>query len=340
MGDPTGGTNVRTSAAPARPADVVRSAIQVATEGLAAPSRVDDAVTIQRQLEERRRTIDSILESHLDAIAAEQPGRTELLRCVRYSLTAGGKRLRPQLVWACCRVAGGADQRAHAPMIAVEAIHTFSLIHDDLPAMDDDDLRRGRPTNHKVFGEALAILAGDWLVAHAFGVLVADPQRPETSQRMVAALVAGSLGMVEGQAADIEGEEHAPSAERVNYIHQNKTAALIEASCRLGAIAAGADTPVETALAGYGREIGLAFQIVDDLLDATSTTDQLGKRAGKDAEVSKQTYPAVHGIEASRQHAQEALQRALAALDTLEAAQSESVDWLRQLAQYVVARKL
>jgi geranylgeranyl diphosphate synthase type II len=200
--------------------------------------------------------------------------------------------------------------------------------------MDDDDLRRGVPTNHKVFGEAMAILAGDWLATHAFTLLVATPDARAVPQ-LSAALAAGTDAMIVGQAADIEGENQPTNAEQVKLIHRHKTAALIEACCKMGAIAAGADARTVDGMASYGRHLGLAFQIADDLLDATATTEELGKRAGKDADASKQTYPAAFGVEESRRQARAEVDQAVAALSPF----GVEAEHLRALAEYVITRE-
>jgi geranylgeranyl diphosphate synthase type II len=281
-----------------------------------------------------RAAVDELLATHVARLRACDSQHSRLLEAVEYSLRQGGKRLRPILVRAACEACGGDVAAATPAAIAVECIHTFSLIHDDLPAMDDDDLRRGQPTNHKVFGEALAILAGDWLVAHAF-MLLADPDvSAERSGRLVRALGMGSLAMVSGQASDIEGEQQPPAVDRVQHIHRHKTASLIEACGRLGAASAGVSVEREDALGAFGAHLGLAFQIIDDLLDCTASTEQLGKTAGKDAAVSKQTYPAVFGMEASRAQARREVDAALATLDPF----GDAANRLRGLAYFVISR--
>lgn len=216
----------------------------------------------------------------------------------------------------------------------MECLHTFSLINDDLPAMDDDAFRRGQPTNHKVFGEGLAVLAGDWLATYAFRLLAGAACAPATIVAMVETLAGGTLGMIEGQGADLAGENSPPNRDLVRYIHERKTAALIETCCRLGAISAAAPQESLAALARYGRHLGLAFQIVDDLLDVTSTPEQMGKRVGKDAASHKQTYPAAFGVEESRVAAGREVAAAIAALEPF----GPAADRLRELAQFVVER--
>jgi geranylgeranyl diphosphate synthase type II len=265
---------------------------------------------------ERARAVDEALGRFLPAESA--PPET-LHRAMRYSVFAGGKRLRPVLVIAGAEAVGGNMAAVMPTACAVEMIHTYSLIHDDLPAMDNDDFRRGAPTNHKVFGEALAILAGDALLTLAFRLLADNVPSASNGPRLRDVLVeiadaAGSPGMVGGQVADIECEGKPADAEIVDYIHTHKTAALIRASIRAGAILSGA-TPAQLAALGVvGGALGLAFQITDDILDVTATTEELGKTAGKDRAQQKATYPAVHGIDASRRRAQALVAEAHAVL--------------------------
>lgn len=299
----------------------------------------------------QRQFIEIALTQHLNSLKTGVWANTRLLDSVQYSLTAGGKRLRPILVLEACRVCGGDEQLAIPAALAVECVHAFSLIHDDLPAMDDDDLRRGVPTNHKVFGEAHAILAGDWLVTHAFmlvagvnsgsaNVSSASAKRGSvdvssaSAAELVTALAAGTEAMIVGQVADIEGEQQPISPSRVRLIHENKTAALIEACCKMGAIAAVADDARIAAMSSYGRHLGLAFQIADDLLDETASTEDLGKRAGKDAGAAKQTYPAAFGSEESRKRARAEIDAASVALEIF----GDRANRLKELAEFVIAR--
>ncbi len=255
---------------------------------------------------------------------------------VRYSLLAPGKRIRPYLVTQCCRLCGGAEAEAIPAALAVECVHTSSLIHDDLPAMDDDDLRRGLPTNHKVFGEAIAILAGDTLLTMAFEVLGTQIASPTVAAASVAALgrAIGWQGMMGGQAADLIGESQAPDLRLVEAIHRRKTACLFEACARLGAIAARGDGRTQDALGSFGRWFGLAFQIADDLLDVTGSAQAAGKRVVKDEKAGKQTYPGVVGIESSRQAGKDAVRAALAQLEGF----GPQAEDLRQLTRFVVDR--
>ena len=280
------------------------------------------------------------LRGALDRGRAEAPAR--LVEAMEYSLFAGGKRLRPALVLETARACGGGEtpgQSALAAAGAVELVHTFSLVHDDLPAMDDDDLRRGRPTNHKVFGEAMAILAGDALFALAFHILSekADPTvAPQLTLELARA--SGYVGMIGGQVLDMEGESQHFSLEQLRHLHRMKTGALLVASCRMGAIASGAGTEGLTidAVTTYGRHLGLAFQIVDDILDVTSTPEQLGKGTGKDAGRGKNTYPAILGLEKSRAEARRHLVAAVGAVAGL----GERAEGMQKLASFVVERQV
>jgi geranylgeranyl diphosphate synthase type II len=256
-----------------------------------------------------------------DYLPTEDTPPPTLSRAVRYSLFAGGKRLRPTLVLAAAEAVGGRIEDALPTAAAFEMIHTYSLIHDDLPAMDDDSLRRGKPTSHVVFGEAMAILAGDALQAHAFGVIAESPPpcrlSSELRVRAIALLAdaAGARGMVGGQVADLESEGKPADAETLEFIHRHKTGALIRAAVEVGAVVGGGDEDEVSELRKFGDEIGLAFQIVDDLLDVVGTTETLGKSAGKDAKAGKATYPAVHGMEEARRRARELRERALPRLE-------------------------
>jgi geranylgeranyl diphosphate synthase type II len=261
-----------------------------------------------------------------------------LIEAIGYSLLDGGKRLRPTLVLESFRACGGNDEpSALAAGGAIELIHTFSLVHDDLPAMDDDDLRRGKPTSHKVYGEAMAILAGDAMVAMAFELL-ARQASAEVAPKLIAELAAasGPAGMIGGQVLDIDSEKQSVSLEQLQQIHRMKTAALLTTSCRLGAIAARADERQLHALTRFGEHLGLAFQIVDDILDVTSTPQQLGKATNKDAGRGKNTYPALMGLEASRGEASKALSTAIESLSGF----GQTGDGLRSLARFVVERRV
>jgi geranylgeranyl diphosphate synthase type II len=270
----------------------------------------------------------------MDVIAQRAP--TALAEAMRYSLLDGGKRLRPVLCLAFADAVGGGGRMADDAACALECIHTYSLIHDDLPSMDDDDLRRGRPTSHKAFGEAMAILAGDALLTDAFSMLaLGAPSEQATRAQMVAelALAAGAGGMVGGQVLDIATDRVA-AQEYLMKLHRLKTGSLIKAACRLGVLAGYGSTPAIEAAERYGADLGLAFQIADDVLDVTSTPDVLGKPTHADAAAGRFTFPAVIGLEASKKMAFDLVARAKAAVVTLEPAPGP----LAALADYAVER--
>ncbi|MCS6959097.1 MAG: polyprenyl synthetase family protein [Pseudanabaenaceae cyanobacterium SKYGB_i_bin29] len=264
----------------------------------------------------------------------------KIYEAMRYSLLAGGKRLRPILVLASCELCGGTPDWAMPTAVAVEMIHTMSLIHDDLPAMDNDDYRRGKPTNHKVFGEDIAILAGDGLLAYAFQV-IADRTPLEVPRDRVVRVIGllarsvSAAGLVGGQVVDLEmeGNPHA-TEEMLDYIHKHKTAALLEAAVVGGAIVAGASDQQIELLRQYSQNIGLAFQIIDDILDITSTPEELGKSVGKDEKAQKLTYPKLWGIATSQQKAQALIQEAKQLLATF----GDRAIPLQSLADYIVER--
>lgn len=285
-------------------------------------------------------------QSRVDAALDElfQAPRDELERlyqAMRYSVMNGGKRVRPLLVYAACEALQGDIERADGAACAVELIHAYSLVHDDLPAMDDDDLRRGQPTTHKAFDEATAILAGDGLQSLAFEVLAdrrRNPQDPEVRLQMLSALggAAGPAGMVGGQAIDLGSVGQKLDREALETMHRHKTGALIEASVLLGALASGkADDLSLKALLQYARAIGLAFQVQDDILDVESDTATLGKTQGKDEAHDKPTYPALLGLDAAKDYALELRDQALHVLRAF----GNSAEPLRELARYIVERR-
>src|SRR6266542_3098740 len=238
-------------------------------------------------------------------------------KAMRYSLFAGGKRMRPALCLAAAEACGGSMDAALPLACAVECIHTYSLIHDDLPAMDNDDYRRGKLTNHKVFGEGIAILAGDALLTLAFEIAAGCkgwPRYPHQTILLELARAAGSGQLIAGQVADLEGEGKKISAAQLKYIHERKTSALLCCSARLGGMSANCTPGELKALTEFGYHVGLAFQIIDDILDVTQTSEQLGKTAGKDSRAQKATYPAIVGMEKSKRIAQRLTQRAFDAL--------------------------
>lgn len=259
-------------------------------------------------------------------------------KAMRYSLFAGGKRLRPVLTLATAEACGGEIERALPAACAVECIHTYSLIHDDLPCMDDDDLRRGRPTSHKVFGEGLAVLAGDALLTVAFEILAQAKPTPRYSMAAIVrelAVASGSRWLIGGQVADLEGEGKKLSGTELRYIHRCKTAALLTASIRLGAMSANATPARLASLTDFGQALGLAFQVIDDILDVTQTTEKLGKTAGKDVAATKATFPAIYGLERSRAEARRLTAAAHRSLQPL----GKKAVRLREIAEYLLARE-
>jgi len=273
------------------------------------------AFDLQGYLAQRAAAVDRALHVWLPPAGAKP---ATIHKAMRYSLFAGGKRLRPALCLAAAEACGGSIRQAMPLACAVECIHTYSLIHDDLPAMDDDDLRRGKPTCHKVFGEGIAILAGDGLLTEAFAIAARCRGWPRHSRGEIIrelAWAAGSRQLIAGQVADLEGEGKKLSAAELKYIHQRKTSALLCCSVRLGAMSANASPAQLRALSAFGLNVGLAFQIIDDILDVTQTSEQLGKTAGKDIAAQKATYPSILGMEKSRAIAVQLTRRAFRALE-------------------------
>ncbi len=265
-------------------------------------------------LETRTAAVNAALDRFLPS---EQSKPATIHRAMRYSLFAGGKRMRPALVLAAAAACGGRESDALPLACAVECIHTYSLVHDDLPAMDNDDFRRGKPTNHKVFGEAIAVLAGDALLTQAFEIAAQAKSWPRYSHReliLEIAKASGSLQLIAGQVADLEGEGKKTSAAQLKYIHERKTSALLGCSARLGGMSANCSAAQLTALTDFGYHVGLAFQVIDDILDVTQTTEKLGKTAGKDTKAQKATYPSIVGLDKSRKIAEELTAKAFAAL--------------------------
>jgi geranylgeranyl diphosphate synthase type II len=292
-------------------------------------------MSLDEYLQARRAAVELELER---LVPTEDERPSTIHRAMRHSLFAGGKRVRPILFVAAAEALAGESPQAFAPACSLELIHTYSLIHDDLPALDNDDFRRGRPTCHKVFGEAMAILAGDALLTRAFQILAEDESVPVARRiALVAELsrAAGTVeGMIGGQVEDLEAEGEPATADRLDYIHRSKTGALLRGSVRMGALWAGAEADSFAHLDDYGRHVGFAFQIVDDILDVTADSATLGKTAGKDAEQRKATFPALYGLEESRRMAQGHCDSALAALEPL----GERALRLRQIAERVVTR--
>lgn len=280
----------------------------------------------------------ALTERVLADIFAKQPEIPPRLKeAMMYMVCDGGKRIRGALVlWACETVSGRINRDAEVAAAAVEMVHTYSLIHDDLPAMDDDDMRRGKPSCHKQFDEATAILAGDGLLTLAFELLSGEVENSDTAVRMIRTLseAAGPSGMIAGQVADMDGPHVNGSRARLEYIHMNKTAEMFAASAAMGAIAANADSRQLGAMIEYGMKIGLGFQIADDLLDISASSDQLGKTAGKDAAQGKLTYPALVGVEKSREIFEKVTSEAVCALRIF----GSNTDPLRQLAVELLNR--
>ena len=290
---------------------------------------------LKQYLAKQRLIVEKALENALPEIEGRE---ARVVEAMRYSVFAGGKRLRPILCLAAAQAVGGKSEAAMPAACALEMIHTYSLIHDDLPAMDDDDLRRGKPTSHVVFGEAIAILAGDALLTEAF-VLLSDYNGLLAKRALkligVIARAASYRGMVGGQVVDMLSQNKPADFETVQQMHSRKTAALISAAAESGALAGGGTEDQVEALARYGRAIGLAFQIADDILDIEGSTEVLGKTAGSDVARGKVTYPAAVGLEGSRQAAQTLVNEALAALERFD----NKAEPLRALANYIIARK-
>jgi geranylgeranyl diphosphate synthase type II len=269
---------------------------------------------LQRFLEARTASVNAALDRFLP------PGKTRpatIHKAMRYSLFAGGKRMRPALCLAAAAACGGSETDALPLACAVECIHTYSLVHDDLPAMDNDDYRRGKLTNHKIFGEGIAILAGDALLTQAFDIAAQCRGWPRYSHQTIfreLTHAAGSLQLIAGQVADLEGEGKKTSAAQLRFIHERKTSALLCCSARLGGMSANCTPAQLRALTDFGYHVGLAFQVIDDILDVTQTSEKLGKTAGKDTKAQKATYPSIVGLERSRQIAAELTDKAFAAL--------------------------
>ncbi|MBW4628589.1 MAG: polyprenyl synthetase family protein [Brasilonema octagenarum HA4186-MV1] len=290
---------------------------------------------LRAYLKERQNLCEAALDK---SISIRYPEK--IYEAMRYSLMAGGKRLRPILCLAACEMMGGTIDMAMATACAVEMIHTMSLIHDDLPAMDNDDYRRGKLTNHKVYGDDIAILAGDGLLAYAFEYVVTQTHNVplERVVQVIARLghATGATGLVGGQVLDLESEGKTDiSVETLNFIHRHKTGALLEACVVCGGIIAGASSTEVQRLSHYSENIGLAFQIIDDILDITQTDEQLGKTAGKDLQAQKVTYPSLWGLEESKQKAQQLVEEACAELESF----GDKALPLKELAHFITSRK-
>lgn len=292
---------------------------------------------IKTYLKEKKTLIDSFLESYFSSPLTPKTLNDSMV----YSLSAGGKRIRPVLCLAAYEACGGKAKDIIPYASSLEFIHTYSLIHDDLPAMDNDDLRRGKPTNHRVFGEGMAILAGDGLLTEAFYMLSNNRQsagiQPAAILRVIReiAMASGIHGMVGGQAQDLLSEDAEPDEETLAFIHRHKTAALITASVRSGGLLAGCGDEQIFRLTSYGENIGLAFQVIDDILDVEGETEVLGKPKGSDEKKKKMTYPKLYGIERSKEKAKELIDGAVEALNIFD----ERAEPLRAIARYMLERK-
>jgi geranylgeranyl diphosphate synthase type II len=292
-------------------------------------------MNLREYLGQQQRLVDAELDR---LVPPESTDPQTIHRAMRYSLFAGGKRIRPILCIEAARTVTDDCAGVIAAACSLELIHTYSLVHDDLPAMDNDDYRRGKPTNHKVFGDGIAVLAGDALLTLAFEVLARIDAEAERRTRLIVELAVSSGtvgGMIGGQVADLEGEGKRPDAQLLETIHRAKTGALLRASLRMGAIYAGATDQQYQALSCYGEHVGLAFQIVDDILDVEQSSEELGKTAGKDAAQHKITFPAVYGLEESRHMAQVECGRAHAVLEPF----GGRAERLHELADLIVQRK-
>jgi geranylgeranyl diphosphate synthase type II len=290
---------------------------------------------VRSYLTTRQKEIDRVLDCYLPK-ASTKPAT--LHKAMRYSLFAGGKRLRPILCLAAAEACGGKIKNALPLACALECIHTYSLVHDDLPSMDNDDFRRGRPTCHKVFGDGIAILAGDALLTIAFEIVSSARPAPRYNMSILlreVAVAAGSQKLIAGQVADLEAEGRNVKRDELRFIHENKTAAILKSSVRLGAMSANADAKKLRAITQFGHGLGLAFQVIDDILDLTQTSEILGKSAGKDVAAKKATYPAVIGLEKSRAEARRLTRQAHDALSVFASSKAQA---LHALANYLLER--
>lgn len=286
-------------------------------------------------LKTQQKTVDAALNSFLPKATARPK---TVHQAMRYSIFAGGKRLRPILTLAAAEACGGEEKKALPPACSVEVLHTYSLVHDDLPCMDDDDLRRGRPTSHKIYGEGMAVLTGDALLTEAFTILAATPPTTRYSLKDILlefSICGGSKKLIGGQVLDLEGEGQDLTKAQLIRIHENKTAALLTTSLRLGAMTANATPRQLEALTNFGYNLGLAFQVIDDILDVTQSTEQLGKTAGKDEAVDKATYPSIMGLEKSKAEARRLTKKSLDALSVF----GKKALRLEQIAHYLLDRE-
>ena len=292
---------------------------------------------LNKYLKEKRKSVDSFLNKYISAKKKRKDCPKHLAEAMGYALTAGGKRVRPILAIASYEAAGGTAESILPVASSIELIHTYSLIHDDLPAMDNDDLRRNKPTTHRAFGEAEAILAGDALLTDAFNIISEADAKPTLLLKVINELSYGSgpEGMVGGQSMDILLEGKKADKKRLLYIHTHKTGALIRASIRIGAIMANASPAKLEALTDYGEKIGLAFQVTDDILDVTGTMEEMGKPTGSDNSKGKNTYPSIFGLDESRKIAKKLVNDSLKALK----GSGKKAGPLEEVANYILARR-
>lgn len=288
-------------------------------------------------LKEKASFVEKVLKEYMPK---EEGYQKTVIEAMNYSLSAGGKRLRPILTLEACKIVGGNEDEAIPFAIAIEMIHTYSLIHDDLPALDNDDLRRGRPTNHKVYGEAMGILAGDALLNYAFEVMLAGSINKENPEKYLKAINeiakgAGIYGMIGGQVVDVESENKQIEKEKLDYIHMNKTVAMMVGCMRAGATIGGANSEQMEEITKYAKNIGLSFQIVDDILDIVGDEAKLGKKVGSDIENHKSTYPSLLGLDKSKEIAHNLIDEAKKSIEKL----SDDVDFLKGLAEYIIDRE-
>ena len=301
------------------------------------PGLKEPVMDLNNYLKEKRKLVDSFLKIYISAKKKQKDCPKNLAEAMGYALTAGGKRVRPILAIASYEAAGGKSESILPVASSIELIHTYSLVHDDLPAMDDDDFRRNKPTTHKAFGEAEAILAGDALLTDAFNIISHAAAKPTLLLKVINELSYGSgpEGMVGGQSMDILLEGKKADKKQLLYIHTHKTGALIRASIRIGAIMANASSAKLKALTEYGEKIGLAFQVTDDILDVTGTMEEMGKPTGSDDAKGKNTYPSIFGLEESQKRAEKLVNDSLKALKGF----GEKAAPLEEIAKYILSRR-
>lgn len=294
-------------------------------------------MNFNQSLEEKVKYVENLLSEYMPKAEGYQK---TVIEAMNYSLSAGGKRLRPILTLEACKIVGGNEEDVIPFAMAIEMIHTYSLIHDDLPALDNDDFRRGRPTNHKVYGDAMAILAGDALLNYAYEVMLSNSINKKNPEKYLKAIneiatSAGIYGMIGGQVVDVESEDEKIEKEKLDFIHMNKTAAIMVGCMRAGAIIGDASEEHLEEITKYAKNIGLSFQIVDDILDIVGDESKLGKSVGSDIENNKSTYPSLLGLEKSKEIANNLIEEAKNSIKKL----SDDTEFLNGLAEYIIARE-